>query len=96
MKLDASKEQEYREEAKRLALLPRADQREIITLHRSIAGNAKVPKAERRAGMERAEALERFLRLKSQGAAGRRARKPATAAGKDKTARKSPRPGRKR
>jgi hypothetical protein len=62
-KPDPDKEQEYREEANRLAQLPRADQREIIALHRSIASNPKVPKAERQAGLERAEALERFLGL---------------------------------
>ena len=34
---DNAKEQEYREEAERLAHLPVADQREIIALHRTIA-----------------------------------------------------------
>lgn len=60
---EPSKEQEYREEAERLAKLPRADQREIIALHRSVAKNPKVPKQERQAGLRRAAALERLLGL---------------------------------
>ncbi len=60
---DLAKEQEHRAEAERLAQLPRADQREIIALHRSVASNPKVPKWERQAGLERAAALERLLRL---------------------------------
>jgi hypothetical protein len=60
---DSAKEQEYREEAERLSLVPTEDQREIIALHRSIAGNPKVPKREREAGKERADALERLLGL---------------------------------
>jgi hypothetical protein len=43
---DRAKKQEYREEAARLALLPKADQMEIIALHRSVADNPKVPKRE--------------------------------------------------
>jgi hypothetical protein len=58
-----TKEQEYREEAERLALLPVEDQREIIALHRSVVSNPKVPKREREAGKERADALERLLGL---------------------------------
>ncbi|HLN30745.1 MAG TPA: hypothetical protein VK395_23600 [Gemmataceae bacterium] len=58
------REQEHREEAERLALLPKADQREIIALHRSVAEDAKVSKANRQKARERAEALERLLRLK--------------------------------
>lgn len=61
--IDPAKEQEHREEAKRLALLPRADQREIIAMYRTVANNPKVPKRERQAGLERAAALERFLGL---------------------------------
>jgi len=60
-------EAEHREEAERLALLPREDQREIIALHRSIASNPKVPKREREAGRERAAALERLLGLAKKG-----------------------------
>jgi hypothetical protein len=61
--IDPTKEQEYREEAERLAQLPVAGQREIIALHRSVASNPKVPEHERQAGLERADALERFLKL---------------------------------
>jgi hypothetical protein len=58
---EADNEQEYREEAERLALLAREDQKEIIALHRSVADNPKAPKADRRAARKRAEALERHL-----------------------------------
>jgi hypothetical protein len=60
---DRAKEQEYRAEAERLALLSVADRREIIALHRSVARNPKVPKREREAGLKRAAALERLLGL---------------------------------
>jgi hypothetical protein len=60
---DPLKEQEYRAEAERLALLPKEDQREIIALHRSVADNPKVPKREREAARQRADALERLLKL---------------------------------
>jgi hypothetical protein len=63
MQKQTDKETEYREEAKRLAQLPREDQRQIIAMHRSIAGNPKVPKRERQAGLERTLALERLLKL---------------------------------
>jgi len=63
MKPDPTREQEHRHEAERLALLPVEDQREIIALHRSLARNSKVPKREREAGKERADALERLLGL---------------------------------
>jgi hypothetical protein len=61
--LDPEKEQEYREEAARLGQLPKEDQREIIALHRSVADNPKVRKADREAARERADALEKFLGL---------------------------------
>jgi hypothetical protein len=69
--LEPAREQEYREEAERLALLPVEDQREIIALHRSIASNPRVPKREREAGKERADTLERLL-----GLAKKKGRKP--------------------
>lgn len=78
--LDSEKEREYRDEARRLAELPRADQREIIALHRSIADNPKVPKRDRELSRERAEALARFLRLQklpSRAARPGKTRKPA-------------------
>lgn len=60
------KETEYREEAERLAVLPVAEQLKIIAMHREIASDKVVPKAERQAGLERAAALERFLRPKKK------------------------------
>lgn len=56
------KEREYAAEAERLALLPVADQREIIALHRSVATGKGVPARDRKAAAERADALERHLR----------------------------------
>ena len=56
------KEQEYREEAERLALLPRDDQRQLIAQHRAIAADRGVPTPDRKEAKERAEALERHLR----------------------------------
>jgi hypothetical protein len=60
---DPAKEQEYRAEAERLALASREDQKAIIALHRSVADNPKVRKADREAARERADALERLLGL---------------------------------
>ena len=40
-------EQAYREEAERLALLPRDDQRQLIAQHRAIATDKGVPKPDR-------------------------------------------------
>jgi len=57
-----SRQKEYAAEAERLAKLPRADQREIIALHRAVAGNPKLPTRDRRAAAERANALDRHLR----------------------------------
>jgi len=54
---------DYVAEAERLASLSVADQRAVIALHRSVAGNPKVPKQERRAGLARATALEGLLGL---------------------------------
>ena len=61
-----AKEQEYREEAERLAILPAVEQRKIIAMHREIAAGEGVPDAERQAGLERADCLERFLHLKKK------------------------------
>ena len=57
-----SQEQAYREEAERLALLPREDQRLLIAQHWAIAENTGVPKEDRTEAKERAEALEKYLR----------------------------------
>jgi hypothetical protein len=61
-KLDPAKEQNYREEAKQLALLSIEDQREIIAIYRACAKNPKTPKQEREWGLARVRALERHLR----------------------------------
>jgi len=42
---EKDQDQQHLAEAERLALLPLAYQREIIALHRGVAGNPKVPKA---------------------------------------------------
>ena len=59
---DPTKEQEYREEAERLALLPREVQRQAVALIRAPADNPKVGKSDREEARERADALERLLR----------------------------------
>ena len=56
------KEQEYRTEAERLALLPRDVQRQAVALIRAPADNTKVGKRDRDEARERADALERHLR----------------------------------
>jgi hypothetical protein len=61
---EKSQQEEYREEADRLALLPKADQREIVALHRSVADNRKVPKPDREAAGKLADALEGLLKLR--------------------------------
>lgn len=88
--LDREKEREYREEARRLAELPRADQREIIALHRSVADDGKVSKRDRELARERAEALARFLRLEKP------SRKPGNARRAGKPSKRPARPGGKR
>jgi hypothetical protein len=60
---DPSKEQEYREEAERLALLPKAEQRAIVAWHKAIADDPKVKKSDRQAASARARALEKLLGL---------------------------------
>jgi hypothetical protein len=59
---ERANEQEHREEAKRLAQL-RADQREIVALHRSVANDKGVSRANRNEARRRADALEKLLRL---------------------------------
>jgi hypothetical protein len=56
-------ENEYRAEAERLMALPRAQQRYIVGMLREIAKGKGVPAKERKAGLERAAALERLLKL---------------------------------
>jgi len=56
------KEQEYREEAERLALIPPDDARQLVAQHRAIAADKSVPKSDRTEAKERADALEKHLR----------------------------------
>lgn len=58
------REQEYREEAERLRALPREDQLAFIAMLRADGENRKVPKADRDFARERADVLERFLKLR--------------------------------
>jgi hypothetical protein len=60
---ESDQEREHREEAKRLGVLPRNEQRQIVALHRSVADNPKVPKRDREEARSLADALERLLRL---------------------------------
>lgn len=57
-----SVEVDSRAEAERLALLQPDQQRAIIALHRSVADNPKVPKADRELARRRADLLTKFLR----------------------------------
>jgi hypothetical protein len=59
---DPGKEQEYREEAERLAQLPRAEQAAIIAWHWDIASDPRLAKRDRQEARTRAEVLERILR----------------------------------
>jgi hypothetical protein len=56
-------EQEYREEAERLAQLPVEVQLQVLDIHRSTADNRKLSKRDQDAARERVEALERYLGL---------------------------------
>jgi hypothetical protein len=57
-----AQDQEHREEAERLAQLPRDLQRKLMAQHRAIAADRNVPKRERDEAKARADALERHLR----------------------------------
>lgn len=56
-------DQQYREEAERLALLPRQTQADLIGTYRHVARNAKVPQAKRREARRKANALAKLLGL---------------------------------
>lgn len=62
--MDADREQEYRDEAERLKLISRDEQRQIVAFYRDVANGKGVPARERKAGLERAAALERLLKLR--------------------------------
>ena len=61
--MDAEKEREYRDEAERLKLIPRDEQRWILAFYRDVANGKGVPARERKAGLERIAVLERILKL---------------------------------
>jgi hypothetical protein len=58
----AQRDDEHREEAERLALLPPEEQAAVIAWHKAIADDPKVKKSDRDAARERAFALERLLK----------------------------------
>jgi hypothetical protein len=60
---DPALERAYREEAKRLAFISEAEQRAVVAWIRDLARNRALRKADREAARERAEALERLLKL---------------------------------
>jgi hypothetical protein len=59
-------EQEYREEAERLAELPSVDQKAIVALHWSVVRDKEVSEANRNEARQRAKALEKLLGLKPE------------------------------
>jgi hypothetical protein len=61
------KEQEHRDEAERLAQLPRDAQRQIVAMHLTDARNPKASKRDRDIATARAQALERLLKLRKRG-----------------------------
>ena len=61
--MDADKEQEYRDEAERLKLLSRDEQRQIVELIGSPARDPKVSEANRLEARRRSRALARLLKL---------------------------------
>jgi hypothetical protein len=63
---DNNREQEHRDEAERLAQLPRDVQRQIVAMHWTDASNPKVPKPDRDIAKARAQALERLLKLRKR------------------------------
>jgi predicted flap endonuclease-1-like 5' DNA nuclease len=63
MRKNRAAAEEFRDEAQRLALASRADQRAIVALHRSVADDKRVSKANREEARQRADALEKLLGL---------------------------------
>jgi hypothetical protein len=61
--MEADRESEYKAEAERLKLLPRAEQRAIVELIGAPARDPKVSKANRDEARRRARALARLLKL---------------------------------
>jgi hypothetical protein len=65
--MDQATEQKYRDEAERLAALPREEQQKILAVYRQCAENPKTPKKEREWGQARVAALQRHLRRLNRG-----------------------------
>ena len=63
---DCTKDQEHHEEAEQLAKLTRAEQRQIVAMHWSVAADKEVSAENRREARARAKALEKLLRLKTK------------------------------
>ena len=55
-------EEEFREEAERLAAIPVADQQAVLAIYRECARNKKLTRKERDWNKARVEALERHLK----------------------------------
>jgi hypothetical protein len=87
--LDAAKEQAYREEAERLAMLSPEDQTAVVAMYRQLAGNPLATPACRAEAKAKAAALGRLLGLA-------RARKAATPSRKPKAGKPSAQARRKR
>ena len=61
--MTSEQERTYCEEAERLKLLSRDEQRQIVAFYRDVANGKGVPAHERKAGLERVAALEDLLKL---------------------------------
>jgi len=81
--------EDFRQEASRLAQLPKADQEAVVAVYRHLAGNSLATPACRLHAKAKAAALEKLLGLRAAG-------KPARARGQGKARKPSPRPKRKR
>ena len=62
--MNTDREREYREEAERLKLLPREDQRAVVEMIGLPANDPKVPKVDRLEARQRVRALKKLLKLK--------------------------------
>lgn len=62
MKHTEQHEQEFREEAERLATIPVVDQRAVLAIYRECAENKKLTREDRTWNKARVEAVERHLK----------------------------------
>ena len=63
MKIDPTEMEEHRQEAQRLTLLPKSEQRAIVALHRLTANDRRATKEDRGFAKRRAYVLEVLLKL---------------------------------